>query len=150
MSCDEVRHTFVGYRFAVLDTDEINAFAAPGGTIFVSRGMIERTQDEDELAGVLAHEIAHVSLRHGLAAIKKSNMVSAFQYLGASAAQATLSSEDLQKVTAVFDDSIQDVLTTMVKSGYSRDSGSEADQKGCAYAAAADTTRARSRRSSGA
>ena len=130
MSGDEVRHTFVGYRFAVLDTDEINAFAAPGGTIFVSRGMIERTQDEDELAGVLAHEIAHVSLRHGLAAIKKSNMISAFQYLGASAAQATLSASSCRRSPPIFDDSIQDVLTTLVKSGYSRDAEYEADPIG--------------------
>lgn len=56
--------TFKGYHFAVVNSDDINAFAAPGGFIFVTTGAIKQMQNEDELAGVLAHEIAHVNLRH--------------------------------------------------------------------------------------
>ncbi|OGW15139.1 MAG: hypothetical protein A2035_05370 [Nitrospirae bacterium GWA2_42_11] len=52
------------FRFAVLDTDSINAFAAPGGYIFITKGALKAIEDEAELAGVLAHEIAHVSERH--------------------------------------------------------------------------------------
>ena len=52
------------YRFAVLNTSDINAYAAPGGYIFVTRGALEKMQDESELAGVLAHEIVHVNERH--------------------------------------------------------------------------------------
>ncbi len=52
--------TFGGYHFLLLDTDEINAFAAPGGLILVSRGLVNCCRNEDELASVLAHEIAHV------------------------------------------------------------------------------------------
>jgi predicted Zn-dependent protease len=52
------------FRFAVLDTDSVNAYSAPGGYIFVTRGAIALMEDEAELAGVLAHEIAHVSERH--------------------------------------------------------------------------------------
>jgi len=48
--------TYNGYHFAVLDTDEINAFACPGGIIFITRGMLKFVHNEDELAGVLAHE----------------------------------------------------------------------------------------------
>ena len=53
----------VAYRFAVLDTDEVNAFAAPGGYVFVTRGALALMEDEAMLAGVLAHEIGHVDAR---------------------------------------------------------------------------------------
>lgn len=58
--------TFGGYHFLVLDSPEINAFAAPGGLILVSRGLLACCGSEDELAAVLAHEISHVQLKHGL------------------------------------------------------------------------------------
>ena len=53
------------YHFYIVDTDAVNAFALPGGYIYVDRGLIERTRNVSELSGVLAHEIAHVALRHG-------------------------------------------------------------------------------------
>jgi predicted Zn-dependent protease len=53
------------YRFVVVASPEVNAFALPGGYVFVNQGAIEAARNEGELAGVLAHEIAHVSLRHG-------------------------------------------------------------------------------------
>lgn len=54
----------IEFRFAVLDTDAVNAFAAPGGYIFVTRGALGKMEDEAELAAVLSHEIAHVTERH--------------------------------------------------------------------------------------
>lgn len=136
IACDEVRQTFLGYRFGVLESKEINAFAAPGGTIFVTRGLIERTESEDELAAVLAHEIAHVTLRHGLAAIQKGNLIEAFKYLGQGAAQATLDAQQLQEVTSLFDDSVQDVVASLVKNGFSKEAEYEADALGQRIAAA--------------
>ena len=59
------------WRFSVLDTDDINAFAVPGGCIFITRGLLARMKSEAELAGVLAHEISHVLKKHHLQAIKK-------------------------------------------------------------------------------
>ena len=53
------------YKFVVVASPEVNAFALPGGYVFVNEGAIEAARTEGELAGVLAHEIAHVSLRHG-------------------------------------------------------------------------------------
>ncbi|MDT7806698.1 MAG: hypothetical protein QOJ70_511 [Acidobacteriota bacterium] len=53
------------YKFVVVASSEVNAFALPGGYVFVNEGAIEAAHSEGELAGVLAHEIAHVSLRHG-------------------------------------------------------------------------------------
>ena len=54
----------IEFRFAVLDTDIINAFAAPGGYIFITKGALKIMEDEAELSAVLAHEIAHVTERH--------------------------------------------------------------------------------------
>ena len=59
-----------GYHVAIIDSNEINAFATPGGHILITRGLISAAQSEDALAGVIAHEIAHIQLRHGLRAIK--------------------------------------------------------------------------------
>jgi len=60
-----------GYRFAVLDSEEINAFACPGALVFITRGMLRLTRTEDELAAVLAHEIAHIQSQHGRQVIEE-------------------------------------------------------------------------------
>jgi hypothetical protein len=59
----------IQYSFFVLNTSDINAFAVPGGFIFITKGALKILSNEAELAGVLAHEIAHVELGHGLEAI---------------------------------------------------------------------------------
>jgi predicted Zn-dependent protease len=59
------------WQFGVLDAPEVNAFAVPGGTVFITRGLLERMKSEAELAGVLAHEISHVVRKHHLKAIQK-------------------------------------------------------------------------------
>jgi len=65
------------WTFIVLDTEGINAFAAPGGFVHITRGALALIQNEAELADVLAHEISHVTARHTLKAIQKSKFVSA-------------------------------------------------------------------------
>ena len=60
------------YRFTVVNTSEINAFALPGGFIYVNRGLIEAADNEDELVGVLGHEIAHVVARHGAEQVQRA------------------------------------------------------------------------------
>jgi Zn-dependent protease with chaperone function len=62
-----LRHAEFHYTFKVVDQKEINAFALPGGPMFVLRGMLEAAHTEGEVAGVMAHEISHVALRHGTA-----------------------------------------------------------------------------------
>ncbi len=59
------RRPDIAYQFKVVDTDEINAFALPGGFIYINRGLIVEAESESELAGVIAHEIGHVAARHG-------------------------------------------------------------------------------------
>jgi beta-barrel assembly-enhancing protease len=59
------------YTFEVVDRKDINAFALPGGPIFVNRGMLEAARSDGEVAGVIAHELAHIVLRHGTAQATK-------------------------------------------------------------------------------
>jgi len=66
----------VPLRVTVLDAKEINAFALPGGFVFVQRGLLEAVDDEAELAGVLGHEISHVVARHGHKLMRKSTIAS--------------------------------------------------------------------------
>jgi len=60
------------WRFAVVDTKEVNAFALPGGFVYVNRGLIEHTEHMDELAGALGHEIGHVVRRHSVRQLERS------------------------------------------------------------------------------
>ncbi|MCS7034322.1 MAG: M48 family metalloprotease [Phycisphaerae bacterium] len=67
--------TDIDYTFGVLESASANAFSMPGGYIFVTRGALSRMQDESELAGVLAHEVAHICLEHGKTILKDSKML---------------------------------------------------------------------------
>ena len=62
------------WRFGVLDTGSVNAFATPGGYVFLTRGMLLRMRDEAELAGVLAHEVSHVVEKHALTTMRKGTL----------------------------------------------------------------------------
>jgi len=67
----EFQHREFSYYFKVVNAKDINAFALPGGPMYVNRGMIEAARTEGEMAGVMAHEISHVALRHGTAQATK-------------------------------------------------------------------------------
>lgn len=60
------------WRFGVMASDNVNAFALPGGIVLITQGLYDRLRDESELAGVLAHEISHVVAKHQVGAIKKA------------------------------------------------------------------------------
>lgn len=60
------------WKFGIIDSDDFNAFSAPGGYVLVTRGLFDRMRSEAELVGVLAHEIGHVARKHHLAALQKS------------------------------------------------------------------------------
>jgi predicted Zn-dependent protease len=68
----EFQHPQFRYTFKVVNARDINAFALPGGPMYVNRGMIEAADSEGEMAGVMAHEISHVALRHGTAQATKA------------------------------------------------------------------------------
>ncbi len=120
--------TFGGYHFQILDSDEINAFAAPGGLILVTRGLLRCAENEDEAAVILAHEIGHVVKDHALKAIKTSRITSALTSTAITAAEMA-SPEEVAQLTADFEGSITDITSTLVNSGYSRAQESEADHQ---------------------
>src|SRR3954463_8169883 len=79
----ELRHPEFQYTFEVVNVKEINAFALPGGPMFVNRGMIEAAHNDGEVAGVMAHELSHVLLRHGTAQASKATKYEVGQVAGA-------------------------------------------------------------------
>jgi hypothetical protein len=79
----DLQHPEFEYTFKVVNVKEINAFALPGGPMFVNRGMIEAAHDEGEIAGVMAHELSHVVLRHGTAQQSKAAKYSVGETAGA-------------------------------------------------------------------
>jgi beta-barrel assembly-enhancing protease len=72
----EFQHPEFRYYFKIVDASDINAFALPGGPMYVNRGMIEAAHTEGEMAGVMAHELSHVALRHGTAQATKAQKYS--------------------------------------------------------------------------
>jgi predicted Zn-dependent protease len=118
---------FAGYHFLVLDSDDINAFATPGGHIFVTRGLIRCCQSEDALAAILAHEIGHVQLRHGMQSIEKSRFTEALTVLATEGAR-TFGSPEVIQLTQTFSGAITDIANSMINNGYSRTFEYQADQ----------------------
>ncbi len=111
------------YRFTVLDSPTVNAFALPGGYIYITRGILAYMNSESQLAGVLGHEIGHVTARHSVRQHSTNTLV---QILGAAAAVGTGS-------RAVSD--LSNVLGTALVRGYGRNMELEADRLGAEYLA---------------
>ncbi len=118
--------TFGGYHFLIFEDDDVNAFAAPGGLIFLSRGMLRLCKNEDDLAAVLAHEVAHVNLGHAIGAIKGSRWTAAATVVGTEGLK-NVGGEQLAQATTAFEGSISDITGTLVNSGYARGQERDAD-----------------------
>jgi predicted Zn-dependent protease len=112
--------TFAGYHFLLLKTPEVNAFAAPGGFIFITQGMLGFISSEVELAAVLAHEIAHVQNRDAVGAISNSRLTETLAGVGSDAAQQYAGGRVPAQLLSAFSDSINDITVTLVTKGYSR------------------------------
>ncbi len=118
--------TFSGYHFLIVDSNDINALSAPSGFIFVTRGLVRCAQNEDELAAILAHEITHVALKHGLQAIKKARVTSALSSVALTGAMLA-GSPEVQQLTQTFGESVKDITSTLINNGYSRQFEEQAD-----------------------
>lgn len=116
---------FGGYHFFVLDADEPNALAAPGAFVFVNRGLVRACETEDELAGVLAHEVSHVARRHGMRMIQRSERAGALLELGVAEG---LESGDAAVVAKALGDLAKEFAGTLLKHGYSREFENDADR----------------------
>ncbi len=126
--------TFGGYHFAVLNSDEINAFACPGGLIFITRGLLRQVQSEDQLAAVLGHEVAHVAGRHGINAIKKSRWTK-FGFYAAGEVGKQYSGSEVGQLAQEFQGVVSDVAKQVLESGYSKSDEKKADINGMQFAA---------------
>ena len=117
------------YRFTVLDSPDVNAFALPGGYIYITRGIMAHLNSEAELAAVLGHEIGHVTARHAVR-----------QYSAAVAANVgfTISSILVPELGSRAGQSLLNTLGSALLSGYGRDHELEADRLGAEYIARSD------------
>lgn len=124
VAVSDVPETFGGYHFAIMTSDQINAVSAPGGFIFVSNALLKQVSDEDELAAVLAHEVAHVVKRDGVKAVSNAKFLSAltdFSRQTASITASQISSPvDLGPITGVFTESVSGVTEKLLHKGFDR------------------------------
>ncbi len=118
---------YAGWHFLVLDTEEVNALAAPGGMIFITKGLLRRCRDEESLGLILSHEVGHVCAKHGLQSIKKSRLVDAFKLIGQQAAQ-RYGPENLAQLTNIFENVLGDIAEQLIERGYDRKYEYEADR----------------------
>ena len=123
----DMPQTYGGYHFLIVDSTDINAFAAPGGLIFITRGLLRCCSGENALAAVLAHEIGHVQNKDALRAIKRSRVTEALTVIGGETAKHA-AGRDLSQLSTLFADSIGDIMSTMVNNGYSRTLEYQADK----------------------
>jgi beta-barrel assembly-enhancing protease len=108
------------WQFVVLDTDGVNALAAPGGLVHITRGALSLIKSEAELAGVLGHEIVHVTEKHTIKAIQKGKMVQ-------------IGADETVGSAGVFN-KLVDKATGVVMAGFGREEELEADRKGIVIA----------------
>jgi predicted Zn-dependent protease len=125
-TASEKPNTYGGYHFLILDSDDINALAAPGGHIFITRGLLRCCAHEDAAAAVLAHEIGHVQRQHGLRAIQTSRLTNALTIIGTESAK-QFGGADLANLTEAFEGALNDIAQTLINNGYSRNLEYEAD-----------------------
>jgi len=120
---------FRGYFVAILDSPDFNAFASPGGHIFLTRGLVEAATSEDMLAAVLAHELAHVILGHGLGMIRTMEFAGDAAAIAGRAADFVGAESEAAARLMSFRDSVSGIVDALVRSGYSRDQEFAADRK---------------------
>ena len=120
------------YQFTVLHSDVVNAFALPGGPVYVTRGLLENLKTEGQLAAVLAHEITHINSRHGSQQISRQMGIQIL--LAAASAAAGRTERGAQMATQAED--LAKVVAGLIHLKYSRGMESEADRLGLDYLAA--------------
>ena len=115
----------LNFHFAILNSQEQNAFAAPGGYIFVTIGLLKTLKNEAELAGVLAHEVAHITQKHMLETIRRGALLS-------NVSELTLSA--MNKDPKMFSNVIDEITDKLFTKGMDKDKEFEADVYGVEFA----------------
>ena len=115
--------TELSYHFAILDSDKVNAYSAPGGYIFITRGALALAEDEAELAAILAHEIAHISERHIVNAL---NIKATDKSAGAGIGRLLSAGTDTSRVA--FFQAIDQAVAILFEKGYSQQDELDSDR----------------------
>ena len=123
----------IRYYFAVLDSDEINALAAPGGFVFITRGALALMPDESALAGVLGHEVGHIALRHHAESIKAAKQ----KNLAVMGLQQGLAFTRVGQFSSLIGATADALAEQVILKGHSRAEEMESDKVGFQYAARA-------------
>ena len=114
----------VQFHFGIVDTPDVNAFALPGGFVYVNRGILDQMNSEDELAAVLGHEIGHVAARHGASQMSKA-YIAQFGMVGLAAVS------DPQYASQI--GQLSGIAVNLAFQGFSREDERQADDLGVKY-----------------
>jgi beta-barrel assembly-enhancing protease len=112
------------WRFGVLNSDAVNAFSAPGGRVFITRGLYKLAKNDDELAGILAHEIGHIDRRHALRIIARGELLAGVSEL------VSERSADFAK----YEEVIGNISKELLDKGFDPNTEFDADKNGRALA----------------
>ncbi len=115
------------WRFGVLDSATVNAFSAPDGYVFITRGLYRQADTDDALAAILGHEIAHITKRHALSIVERGEFLSGATSL---AAQQSGRVRQLESQLRQFDLGVEQILATLCAQGFDPLSEYDADQEG--------------------
>lgn len=128
-----LKPTAGGYFFEVLDSDEINGLSGPGGFVLITRGAVNMCRDEEELAAILAHELGHITYKHGEATLRKGKdfqaTLGALARVGASAGGID-DNQLANKLLEVFTKAVGQMARTAVENDYGRAAEFQADLEG--------------------
>jgi predicted Zn-dependent protease len=122
---------FNGYHVIILDSDEFNAFATPGGHILISRGLAASAPSEDALAGLIAHELAHIQLRHGIQMIAEMRFFDEVDEMAEQARdfarRGSAAGQQAAEKAAALRASVSGIMDAFIKNGYSQEHEFAAD-----------------------
>lgn len=131
----------ITYVFTVLSTGEFNAFAIPGGYVYVTQGLLSTLQDESELAAVIGHEITHVAHKHGIKQLQTAILAkTGMKYAGKAAGDAAMGATGSGVGGALIGDAVEKTMhlfTDFALKGYGRDQELDADKFGIHFSNAA-------------
>jgi predicted Zn-dependent protease len=128
---------FNGYHVLILDSPEINAFGTSGGHILVTLGLVEAADSEDALAAVIAHEIAHIHLRHGVELIQNMRLTEDLSASGDRASGIAARGASPEARRNLFAGQVREMVNAMVVNGYAQAQEFEADSRALEILAAA-------------
>jgi predicted Zn-dependent protease len=116
-----------GYHVTILDSSEFNAFATPGGHIFLTRALVKAADSEDALAAVIAHEVAHVQLHHALSLLKDVRLTQDLTDVSKRAMDIASRQATAKERAILLKTDVTDMINTMIINGYAQQQEYEAD-----------------------